>query len=455
MKAVVLGAGPSGLAAAEALLERGARVTVLEANARVGGLAKSHAIGNHWADIGPHRLHEQSNQRTRELLAGAGGLVERPRVGRIHLGQSAVDYPLSPLQTLLSLGPRRTAAFAWGALTARWLERDGSYESEAARRVGRAVYHALYSPAARKIWGRDPRDLDADQAQARVSSGGPLGLLKKLFGGGEPGHYLYPKAGANGRMYDAWAEALRARGVELVTGARVCNVAHEAGRVRGVSFERAGDLTRLDAERVVSTLALPRLVDLLDPTLSVPGRESLTLRSIVVLHAVLARPRLSKQDVHYFPEASVPFARLTEQAAFGRTSEAPHNETVITLDFYDDRGGPRTRMDGDQLLALAWPHLERLGIERGEVRQVKRVVCDDAYPVLCQGYREARARCLDVLASIEGLLSTGRGGLFLHVNQHHAIDMGLSAGAVALQSAGSSQRWREHATRFEACRVVD
>jgi protoporphyrinogen oxidase len=128
---------------------------------------------------------------------------------------------------------------------------------------------------------------------------------------------------------------------------------------------------------------------------------------------------------------------------------------VITLDFYDWQGGPLTCASPEQLFDLAAPHLARLGIARRNVRLLAKTVADNAYPVFHKGYASLRARSLDAAASIEGLLSTGRAGLFLHVNQHHAVEMGLAAGRAALCSTHTSTRWREAAQRFEAARVVD
>jgi protoporphyrinogen oxidase len=455
MKALVLGAGPAGLAAAQALVEGGAQVTLLEASSSVGGLARSQRVAGHWVDLGPHRLHREASASVRRLLGGAGGLSERPRKGKIHLGARSVDYPLSPVSLLRGLGPYQAARFALGALTASRCAGDRSYAGEARRRVGGPVYDALYAPAAKKIWGRAPEELDGSQAVARVGTRSPRALLGRLVGRGEPGSYLYPSHGANGFAYEAWARELKRRGVSLLDQTAAQQVLHEQGRVRGVRASARGRTFVLPAERVVSTLALPRLLSLLVPALSGVGADELSFRSVVALHVVLGRARLSEQDVHYFPSPSVPFARLTEQAGFGRAPGTPAGETVITLDLYDDAEGPLTHASAEELLQRVWPDLESFGLTPSDVRAVDKRVAHDAYPVMGLGYLAARDRCLDALTAVDGLISTGRAGLFQHVNQHHAIEMGLEAGAVALGPAPITRRWRALARRFESMRVVD
>jgi len=454
LDAVIIGAGPSGLAAAESLLRGGARVTLLEAGSQVGGMARSHRVGDHLCDLGPHRLHVEASPRVKALLGGKAGLSERRRSGCLHVGRREVDYPLSPISTLRSLGPCRAAKMFAGALGACASPGDGSYVGEAVRRVGRPIYELLYAPAAEKIWGRDPSELDPEQARARVSASGPLSLLGRLCGRGEPGHYLYPTAGANSIAYDAWADRLVDRGLTLVRGARAEHIERDHGRASAVRASVDGCSQRFEGSRVISTLSLPRMLDMVDPGLGRAHRAGLQFRSVVVLQIALNIPRLTDKDVHYFPQREVPFARLTEQSAFGRTADAPRGETVVSLDFYDERGGRVARASADELLAQALPHLAVFGVTQEQVVAVERVVCDDAYPVLARDFQRARAHCLDAAATVEGLVTTGRAGLFLHVNQHHAIEMGLQAGECALGQSVAA-RWRTQARGFEGLRIVD
>jgi protoporphyrinogen oxidase len=449
---VILGAGPAGLAAADVLSDAGAQVAVLETLSEPGGLARSHRIGEHLADLGPHRLHAEASEETR---AHFGALTSRVRRGRLHLGTRALDYPLHPLRTLFDLGVARAATYAAGAVAARVKSRgDGSFREVGERRVGAALFRDLYAPAAEKIWGAPADALDGDQARARIAVGGARGLIGRLLGRSEPGHYLYPSTGANGLAYKAWAERLAARGVVFHFDSDVRAVLHHDRRVTAVRARSGGASVVLPAERVLSTIALPRLLERVMPAIEADTAE-LSLRSVVILYVVLARSRLGFEDVNYFADASTPFARMTEQAAFGRNAGAPENETVVAFDFYDAPGGAHVRAEASQLFELAWPTLASFGVRREEIVAIDKTIGADAYPVFARGYRHARERALDAAASVEGLITTGRGGLFLHVNQHHAIEMGATAARVALRARDVSRSWRDEARRFEGVRVVD
>jgi protoporphyrinogen oxidase len=450
LKVVVLGGGPAGLAAAHALTGTGAEVTVVEAAPQLGGLAASHEVGRHRADLGPHRLHEAASPRVRALYAELGALSRRRRRGRLHLGGREITYPLSPWRTPRELGLLRALRFAAGALSAAVRAASPTYAGTVRRRVGAPLYAALYGPAARKVWGRDGDELDGAQAAARVGARSPAAVLSRLFGSGEPGGFLYRATGVNGDIYRAWGAQLASRGADILLGTRAVAVAHDGRVVRSVRLSSGAELP---CERVVSTLALPRLTALLTPPIDL-GEGELSMRSVIVLYVVVRRRRFSDVDVHYFPDDNVPFARLTEQRAFGVDPGAPDDETVLSLDFYDDAAGPLVRAGAAELLELALPTLRSLGLGRDEIVEIDRVVAPEAYPVMHLGFAETRARALDACAAIAGLLPTGRGGLFLHVNQHDAVEMGLLAGEIAAGS-DAAQRWRDAARRFEACVVVD
>ena len=56
MRPIIIGAGPAGLSAAYILAKSGIEVTVLEAGASVGGMAKTIDLWGQRVDLGPHRF---------------------------------------------------------------------------------------------------------------------------------------------------------------------------------------------------------------------------------------------------------------------------------------------------------------------------------------------------------------------------------------------------------------
>ena len=106
MRVIVLGAGLAGLATAYELSRRGHRVTVLEKQGHVGGMASSWQVGPYWLDHGPHRFHSRDPELIRHLYEVLDEeVVIRERRSRIFLRGKFFDYPLRTTNVLKGLPP--------------------------------------------------------------------------------------------------------------------------------------------------------------------------------------------------------------------------------------------------------------------------------------------------------------------------------------------------------------
>src|SRR5262245_3718369 len=65
---LIIGAGPTGLTAADACVAAGASVAIVERTAGVGGLARSATVAGNEIDLGGHRLLSATPRQRREWL---------------------------------------------------------------------------------------------------------------------------------------------------------------------------------------------------------------------------------------------------------------------------------------------------------------------------------------------------------------------------------------------------
>ena len=104
--AVVLGAGPAGLAAGFALSRAGWRVDVYEQAPGVGGLARTIERDGFRFDIGGHRWFTKKDELNHfliELLGDELGMTDR--ISRIYFDGRFVEYPLKIGDALTRIGP--------------------------------------------------------------------------------------------------------------------------------------------------------------------------------------------------------------------------------------------------------------------------------------------------------------------------------------------------------------
>jgi protoporphyrinogen oxidase len=102
---IIIGAGPSGMAAAFEAVRQGAKPIVLERLDRVGGLARTIEHGGERFDIGPHRFFTL-NDEVKQLFIDVCGsdLVHVSRLTRIYYRRKYFNYPLTPLNALFGMG---------------------------------------------------------------------------------------------------------------------------------------------------------------------------------------------------------------------------------------------------------------------------------------------------------------------------------------------------------------
>lgn len=448
---IVIGAGPSGLSAAHALAKAGREVLVLEASERVGGLSGSFDLEGFRVDYGPHRLHQAAASEVLALYRAAlgGALRVRARSGMVHVGGRRLPYPLSLLGMARGLGLGEVARYGLSAVAARLSRPEGrDFGEEAARRLGRRAVERLYAPAARKVWGLAPEELDAALGRARVQKGGPLAVLRAALGraGSSSGRrYFYPEGGF-GALAEGLAEAVRRAGGEVRRGAAVEGLVVERGRVRAAVVEGR----EVAAEAVVATVGLPLLCRW---TGRAEAAEGLGYRALTLLYLVLGKDRATPQDVHYFADEQIPASRLFEAKGFSG-GEGPEGRTVVGFDLACAVGDATWNASADELVTRVRPALERTGVARAEVlsAHVRRVPA--AYPLYRKGFARVRDQALEALSGVEGLYPVGRHALFVHDNVHHACAAGLAAGRAVVRGR-SAREWRTLQAPFLHAQIED
>src|SRR5712692_8537287 len=172
---VVLGGGICGLAAGFQLAEGGERVTLLEAQSFVGGLATT-LRGKTGAgfDFGPHAYHAR-NQRVLDLFKeiASDGFPAKAKNVSIKFRGKYYKYPLEALDIAKSMSPiiaaRAFLDYFWESIrrTVR-PKKLVSAEDWVVQAMGRTLYGLFFGPYTAKVWGMPPSQLAASFAQHRI-----------------------------------------------------------------------------------------------------------------------------------------------------------------------------------------------------------------------------------------------------------------------------------------------
>ena len=465
----VLGAGPAGLAAALELAESGVHVTVLERQQHVGGNATSFQFGGINVDYGSHRLHPASPpqvlERIRKLLGD--DLLTRPRHGRIRLMGRWIHFPLRPVDLLLRMHPRFAAGVGLDLARKAWPAGAGAdnetFASVLEKGLGKTICNEFYFPYARKIWGLAPEQLSPIQAYKRVSAGSIGKMLKRLLPGGGSGGastkgiFYYPRYGF-GQICTALHEAATAAGATVHLDSTVCEI-RLSGPERQVVFENSGGTHTVATNQVYSTIPVTLLTRLLDtpaPEAVLAASEALRFRSMVLVYLLLAQDRFTEYDAHYFPGEEFPFTRISETKNYSDRSD-PQGRTSLCAEVPCFLGDETWSMPDKDLADRVSAGLARAGLPIGtEILDVRVEKIAHAYPLFSIGYEQQFAQLDHWLDRVDGLLSFGRQGLYVHDNTHHAIFMAQAA-VRCLRDDGTidTAAWHEQRKLFEKHVVED
>jgi protoporphyrinogen oxidase len=400
---VILGAGPSGLALAHALLARGVpreQVRVLETEAEAGGLCRSTTVDGAPLDIGGGHFLDVRRKDVLDLLfqfLPASEWVTHQRVARILLRGQEIDHPLEA--NLWQLAKEDQVDYLES------IARAGSVRGEAMPeafdawvrwKLGDRIADEYMLPYNRKLWSMDLErlgtywlhklpDVSFRETLHSCLDGRPFGSL--------PAHgtFLYPRAHGYGEV---WRRMGKALGDILVTGCPVTSIDLERRIVNG-SFQ-AGTL--------VSTI----------PWTAWPG-------FCAVPAEVRARIEELKQvsiDVDYHPEHLASPAHWS----YDPREEVPHHRNLLRQNFCTGARGYWTETNS----ARAGP--------AGGFRHRNAF----AYPVNTRSKPGAIAAVLD-WARAHGVIGAGRWGLWEHMNSDVAVAEAMALAATLAPNGGGAR----------------
>ncbi|WP_419911661.1 protoporphyrinogen/coproporphyrinogen oxidase [Candidatus Poriferisodalis sp.] len=462
---VVIGAGPAGLSAALDLVESGHSCTLVEAGAAVGGMAGSFEFAGQRVDYGSHRLHDAISERQRarfERLLG-DDLQVRPRNGRIRLRDRWIGFPLRTWDLLTHVPPSFGLRVAADMVTGPLRRTPGpSFDAEVRARLGPTVADEFYGPYARKLYGVEPAELDAELARRRVSATSGVDVLRRVVRAARPKgrQFLYPRHGY-GQLSEAMADAAVDAGVNMRLSTAAAGIELDA---KGVAVhlqpqgQQTGDALHVDA--VLSTVPIPTLASILTPAPPpeiADALERCRTRSMVLAYLVVDRDQYTPYDAHYFPGPDTVVARLSEPKNY-RDGDDPAGQSVLCAEIPCWSHDEIWHADDVEIAEQVTADLEASGLPAPSSAETTVRRLPSVYPVFERATMTDRAAVAEWLASLapSGLISFGRQGLAVIDNLHHVTDMGADA-ASALTPEGeiSSDAWLASLGRFASHVVED
>ena len=502
--AIIIGAGPAGLTAAQQLLEKtDIQPVILEQSDAIGGISQTVRYKGNRMDIGGHRFFSKSKRVTdfwesimpmqgspsqddiligREKTFSPGGpdpektdrvMLERGRVSRIYYLRHFFDYPISlKWQTFANMGLWRTLKAGFGYIKTTIVKKpENSLENFYINRFGKPLYSMFFEDYTEKVWGVHPSRLGADWGSQRVKGLSIMAILKDMFGKafGTKGKgkvetsliesFVYPKYGP-GQLWEATAEDLVKRGGNLQMQSDVTGIHVDGNSIDYVEITHPdGSVTREDCDYLFSSMPIKDLIgaikgidvpeDVKRIAAALPYRDFITVGLLVKKLKMKNRTSVKTYAERipdtwiYIQERDVKIGRLQIFNNWSPYLINDYKNTMwIGLEYFCNEGDEMWTMKKEDFIAMAIRELIHIGfIDADDVLDSTQVKIKKAYPAYYGAYYELDT-VKDFLNGIENLYCIGRNGQHRYNNMDHSMLTAMEAvDAVIAGNTDKSAIW--------------
>jgi len=423
----ILGGGAGGLSVGYYAKKAGLPFTIHEAGDRPGGNCRTLRHGDFRFDSGAHRFHDKDPGVTAELKKLLGDDLSQIHMpSHIYHGGKFTDFPLSPLNLVLSLGPVAFTRAGFEVLRSRLTPAQDHqhFESFALSTYGRTIASRFLLNYSEKLWGESCDRLSTNVAGKRMKGLTLKTFIKEALGGSKSktehldGAFYYPKGGF-GTIADRLARYCGEENIRL--NARITRIHHDNSRITALETGGAG---LIEVDQVTSTLPLDRFLQMLDPA---PPKEILRLaadlryRHMVLVALFLDKESITDSATVYFPEARFPFTRVYEPR--NRHPEmSPKGQTSLVAEIPCRKQDSFWAMEDQRLIRTVRSHLIQIGwMQEAEIIGAAVHRMQYAYPVLEVGFEEKIDKIFQYLDRFENLKLSGRNGKFQYSHVHDML----------------------------------
>ena len=432
---IILGAGFSGLSLAWKLGSLGIKVSVIESDETVGGLAGTLRQDGYCMDVGPHSFFTEDTQILENVLKLFNNmLTSQPRQVKFFYQGKYLDYPLTAYNVLVQMGIRSGIRTALSFLKSKIFPRrhptiegqDETVEDWAVRSFGEHLYNSFFKPYTEQFWKLPCSELSSRSipTHTRMSFFNTLLLLFWKRVGTTDASLIeretlptyYPDSGF-GEIADKLADIVQENGDRIYLKSRAIGVDNLAYNRMRVRFECDGEQKEVEGSHVVSTIPLNRFIKMLNPSAPpdvVASAHKLDYRALTALGMVTEKQNILNCGYIYVLDR--PYNRITEMNQFS-THTSPSGENIIMVEIPCHTDSPAWTATKEELFNICIGSLSEDGfLTPGDVKHLLLVRAPNAYPIYRKDYAPNLETVLVYINDRNGVSTLGRTGEFMYMD---------------------------------------
>ncbi|OGL46355.1 MAG: hypothetical protein A2161_07755 [Candidatus Schekmanbacteria bacterium RBG_13_48_7] len=469
-KAIIIGAGVTGLSSGWKLAESGYKVKVIESNPFIGGMSTTFKYKDYFLDLGPHKIFTvlpHINEEIRNLFEDDELLTVKKK-SKVFLNKRYLNFPLTFKDIFIGLGIGKCSQCGFGymfSILKNFYSRKIpiSYEEWIIGKFGRPIYNMVLGPYAKKIWG-PPEQLSGELAVNRIAAPNIIEMVKQMIFKNKrktiiinADTFHYPKNGAV-EISNKMAQKIRQNHGEITVGTTIREIIFDDDlNINKLSYDN-GQIEEMNTHDVlISTIPLANLINLFSGFSSESIHSTvneLRSRNLILFYVALDTDRIMEDNWLFFPEAKYRFNRIFEQKAFSPFMIS-RGRTVLCVEITCDTDDPIWQSSDDEIYSLLEPQLREVNVIKGNVLETFTKRLTNAYPIYDIHYKDNLKLVLKELNRIHNIFSIGRQGGFSYTGMADSMDIGFSTAEFIITNRNKSQEWLEYCEKFYNYVVID
>jgi len=462
---VIIGAGPTGLAAAVYAQRQGYQVTVLEKSSIAGGKGGSRVRGDFVVDFGPHAFHPSTKAITQLVEEHGGGQLFPVKVRQtLYLTDVPMNYPFSLKEAFLKLdfllNVRILLDYLFVTIKSLFVPLPKhTFKQWGIANFGHTLYDLCFGKFSERVWGCSGDLISVEFAKRKLPNFS-LGevLLELIFKKKQNTSYhgnlgfVYHKKGI-GSVYQNMADRIEEQGGRVVYNAEIRNIqlSADGNAVTSLTLNKP-DHEQLDVDYLVSSLPIADLISYLSPQTTELRRlaNAMQYRHGLIINVVLNRKQFADCHWAYLINERFQFNRVSEQKNLSADC-APPDKTLIAFERMCKPEDEEWAWSAADWMEPVLKDLSFFGVKREDIHELFVDKVEKAYPFFHVGYEPKKRECLQELGRIHNLISTGRYGLSMDIDMHDSMLLGKE-GLEHLLNNRVQEFYRRHE---EICKTRD
>lgn len=427
----IIGGGPTGLAAAHELAQRGHTDWVLLEADNWGGLSGSFRDPASYVwDHGGHVVfsHYQEFDKILGSLFREEELMEHDRSSYVWVKDTWIPYPFQANVHMLP-EPWRTWAINEQLDSEGW-NGSGNFRSYFEAEMGRTTSKLFMEPYNEKVWTVPPSELGTNWLGERVASIDKDALRARVASGepdirwGPNNTFLYPAVGGTGEIWRRLAGTLPTENVKKN---------HHVTRIDAynkVLYARMGgtnSFLTVPYDQLITTMPLDDLILTCNVMHGVHRPDGLRYNKVLVVGVGTRIPIENDSSWLYFPEATQPFYRATNFSKYSPLN-APNGKGSWMCEIGFPQHTVTRDVDVLQQATLTVTGLEQAGLlDPRDVEHLHTHWIHKAYPLPVIPRDGVLNILQPALENTHEIYSRGRFGAWKYEygNQDHSVVWGL------------------------------